>query len=72
MNKWTELLVGMILLVGAVLVGWASWAYSWTIAGRFDLNFLHAAWIVLKGGIWWFVVMLGLLFILLGISDLKE
>ena len=71
MNKWSELLLGLILLIGAILVGWYSSIYSWTIFGK-NLNFLNAAWIFLKGGIFWFVVMIGLLLIMLGISDLKD
>ena len=69
MNKWFELLFGLILLIGAILIAWYS--SSWTLLGK-DLNFLHSAWIFLKGGIFWFVSLLGLLFIILGISDLKE
>tara|TARA_Y100000034_G_scaffold79823_1_gene95789 strand:- start:2181 stop:2396 length:216 start_codon:yes stop_codon:yes gene_type:complete len=71
MNKWFELLFGLILLIGAILIAWYSSVYSWTLLGR-DFNFLHSAWIFLKGGIFWFVSLLGLLFIILGISDLKE
>jgi len=71
MNKWTELLLGLILLIGAILVAWYSSIYSWTLFGK-SFNFLSAAWIVLKGGIFWFVVLIGLLFIMLGISDLKD
>ncbi|MEX0920758.1 MAG: hypothetical protein WDZ62_00645 [Candidatus Pacearchaeota archaeon] len=71
MNKWIELILGLILLVGIILVGWASSAYSWTIFGK-DLNFLHSAWIFLKGGIFWLVAMIAILLIILGISDLKE
>lgn len=71
MNKWTELLFGLILVIGAIVIAWASAAYGWTIFGK-DLNFLHAAWIFFKGGLFWFVVMIGALFILLGISDLKD
>jgi hypothetical protein len=71
MNKWLELLIGLILLVGVILVAWYSSAYSWVFFGK-DLNFLHAAWILLKGGIFWFVVMVALLLILLGINDLRE
>lgn len=69
MNKWFELLVGLILLIGAILVGFYS--QGWMLFGK-DFNFLHAAWIFLKGGIFWFVVMIGLLLIILGINDLKE
>lgn len=71
MNKWSELLLGLILLIGAILVAWYSSVYSWTLLGK-NFNFLNAAWIFLKGGIFWFVVMIGLLFIMLGISDLKD
>lgn len=65
MNKWAELLLGLILLIAAVLV----WGYSsqW---GSF-WNFGTAAWEFLKGGVIWFVIMIGVLFILLGISDIK-
>ena len=65
MNKWIELLFGLILLIGAVLV----WFYT---SGLEVWNFGTASWEFLKGGIMWGVIMLGLLFILLGISDLKE
>ena len=71
MNKWMELLVGLVLLVAVILLGWASSAYSWTLFGK-DLNFLHSAWILLKGGVFWFLVMISLLLILLGINDLRE
>ena len=65
MNKWTEIFLGLILIIIAVLV----WAYSlqWGF-----WNFGIAAWDFLKGGIIWFVIMMGLLFLMLGISDLKE
>jgi len=71
MNKWLELLGGLILLIGAILIAWYSSAYSWVLFGK-DLNFLHSAWIFLKGGIFWFVIMIALLLILLGINDIKE
>jgi len=67
MNKWTELLFGLILVIGAIVVAWFSpfwWGEFW--------NFRSAAWTVLKGGIFWFIVGIGTLFILLGISDLKN
>ena len=70
MNKWIELIFGLILLIGAILIAWYSSLGPWTLFGK-DLNFLHAAWIFFKGGLFWFVVMIGLLFIMLGISDLK-
>ncbi len=69
MNKWVEILLGLILLIGAVLV----WAYSvnWVWLG-ISFSFKSAAWEFLKGGVIWFVVMVGLLFLMLGISDLRE
>jgi hypothetical protein len=71
MNKWAEIFIGLILLVGMVLVAWASSAYSWVIFGK-DLNLLHSAWIFLKGGVFWLVTSIGIMLILLGISDLKD
>ncbi len=71
MNKWSELLIGLILVLGVIVVGWYSGpGASWAI-GSVSLNFWHAGWEFLKGGIFWFVMMIGVLFILLGISDLK-
>jgi len=66
MNKWFELLFGLILLNGIILLAWCSgeWGTFW--------NFKHAAWEFFKGGLVWIIVMIGLLFIVLGISDLKE
>lgn len=71
MNKWVELLLGLIIIIGMILIGWASSAYSWTILGK-DLNLLHSAWILFKGGIFWFLIGIGIVLILLGISDLKD
>ena len=64
MNKWFELLVGLVLLIVAVVV--AFYSRDWGI-----FNFWHAAWEFLKGGVFWLIAMIGVLFILLGISDLK-
>jgi len=71
MNKWLELLLGLILLIGAILVGWLSHAYDWTLFGK-SLDFLNAAWILLKGGIFWLVILVGLILIILGISEMKD
>jgi len=62
MNKWFELLLGLILLIFAILVAGYWFPSTWGIP----------AWNFLKGGIIWFVIMIGILFIMLGISDLKE
>ncbi|MBS3090982.1 hypothetical protein J4217_00860 [Candidatus Pacearchaeota archaeon] len=64
MNKWVELLLGLVLVIVAIIVafysrGWGLW------------NFWSPAWVFIKGAVFWLVVMLGVLFILLGISDLK-
>ena len=71
MNKWLELFLGLLLLVVLIFVSWASAAYSWTIFGK-DFNLLHAGWLFLKGGVFWFVLMISLLLILLGINDIRE
>ncbi len=71
MNKWFELILGLVLLIGVILVGWASSVYAWTWFGR-DFNFLHAAWVFLKGGIFWLVTLIAFLLIILGINDLRE
>ncbi|MBS3080065.1 hypothetical protein J4221_01215 [Candidatus Pacearchaeota archaeon] len=69
MNKWVEILLGLVLITVAVLV----WGFSgnWAI-GKISFDFGSAAWDFLKGGLVWFVIMIGLLFLLLGISELKE
>ena len=61
MNKWLELLIGLILLVGGV--------YVW---GANLLGFGEAALSFLQGGILWLILLIGLALILLGISALKE
>lgn len=61
MNKWIELLIGLVFVIVAV--------YAW---GMDLFGFGAAALVVLKGGIVWGVVMIGLLFVMLGISDIKE
>ena len=65
MNKWIEIIVGLILVVGAIL----GWVYS-TGIGFWDFG--TAAWEFLKGGLVWLVILVGLVFIMLGISDLKD
>jgi len=66
MNKWTELLLGLILVIGAIVV--AFYSSQWFGA---SWNFWSAAGTVFKGGLFWVIVGIGALFILLGISDLK-
>ena len=61
MNKWMEILLGLIL----VLVPIVAWIYNYWGFGDAALTFF-------KGGLVWFVILIGLLFLMLGISDLKE
>jgi hypothetical protein len=65
MNKWSKLFFGLILLNGIILLTW----YSGNLGSFW--NFKHAAWEFFKGGLTWMFLMIGLLFIVLGISDLK-
>lgn len=65
MNKWIELLLGLVLVIVGVLL----WAYT---TGRGFWDFGTAAWELVKGGVVWMVIGIGALFILLGISDLKN
>jgi hypothetical protein len=60
MNKWIELLLGLILVIVPICLATIVWPSWW-----------EASLAVLKGGIFWGLVGLGGLFILLGISDLK-
>ncbi len=71
MNKWSELILGLILLIGIIVIGWLSSTYNWALFGK-DLDFLHAAWIVLKGAVFWAILFVGLLLIILGISNMKD
>ena len=65
MNKWTELLSGVLLIIIPIIIAFYSQTWgAW--------NFWSAAGVFFKGGLFWFVVMIGALFVLLGISDLKE
>jgi hypothetical protein len=61
MNKWIELLMGVVILIIAV--------YAW---GMNLFQFGDAALILLKGGIVWMFIGVGIILIFLGISDLKE
>ena len=59
MNKWAEILFGLIFMLAAVLA--AFYLPSW-----FD-----SAISLLKGAILWFVLGIGLILLMLGISELK-
>jgi glucose dehydrogenase len=59
MNKWLEILVGLVLVIGTIIIVFEHPSY------------LSAALVVLKGGVLWALFGIGILFILLGISELK-
>jgi len=61
MNKWFEILLGLIFLNGAIFVWWTNF---WNL-GAGAVSFF-------KGGLVWFVILIGLILIMLGISDLKD
>ncbi len=61
MNKWIEILLGVILL-GAVIYVWGLNVFG---VGTAALEFF-------KGGIVWLLIFVGLILIVLGISDLRE
>ena len=60
MNKWLEILLGLILVLIPIWVAitFSSWGAA-TIA-------------FLQGGVICFVILIGLLLLMLGISDLKD
>ena len=61
MNKWLELLLGLVLLIVPVVIA-LSYADLW---GLPTLNFI-------KGGLVVGVALIGLMFIMLGISDMSS
>lgn len=61
MNKWFELLIGLVLIATAI--------FAW---GMNLWGFGESALIFLKGGIIWFIIMIALLLVILGISDIKN
>ena len=61
MNKWIEILLGLIFLNGTIFVWWMNF---WSLG--------DAALAFFKGGLVWFVILIGLILIMLGISDLKD
>lgn len=65
MNKWSEILLGLIFIIVPVALSLSTWG-----TGTWDFGM--AAWEFFKGGLMWFLVLVGLLFLMLGISDLKE
>lgn len=62
MNKWFELILGLILLVGVVAL---------ILPGMPLQSWGTSALIVLKGGLAWIIAIVGLILIILGISEIK-
>ena len=63
MNKWLKILIGLILIIVPIaLILGIPYCYSWGLA----------AWQLIKGGVVLFIIMIGLLMLILGISELKE
>ena len=65
MNKWSEVIGGLVLVIIPVVLVLTTW-------GNGTWDFGLAAWIFLKGGLMWFIFLIGLLLIMLGIADLKD
>ncbi len=61
MNKILQIVLGLILLVVPI--------YAWGINYA---SFGDAAITFLKGGILWLVILIGIVLVILGISELKE
>ena len=61
MNKIIELLVGLVLLVVPI--------YAW-ITNFWGVG--SAATAFFKGGLVWLLILIGVVFLLVGISDLKD
>lgn len=63
MNKWLEILIGLVLLVVPIALVFPGMPLdSW---GQDAIAFL-------KGGITWIVILSGLILLILGINDLKS
>lgn len=61
MNKYLEILIGLILL----LVPLYTWIIDWASFGT-------AALLFLKGGLIWLILGIGAIFLVMGLSDLKD
>ena len=64
MNKFVEILIGLVLLILPI--------YAWVAGQPMGWDLGYAALLVLKGGIMWGLMLIGVLFLVLGISDLKD
>jgi hypothetical protein len=63
MNKWFELIFGLILLAGTIALIFPGMPLeSWGTS----------ALMILKGGLVWIVALIGLILIILGINEIKD
>jgi hypothetical protein len=63
MNKYLQILVGLVFLLAPI--------YEW-IANYTKLDLGTAALAFLKGGVIWMLLGIGLVFLMMGISELKD
>jgi len=63
MNKWLKILIGLILIIGIILLVAPGMPFS---------SWGNAAWSLIKGGITLLIAIIGIILIVLGISDLKD
>ena len=61
MNKYFEILIGLVLL----LIPIYTWIVDWAGFGTAALTFL-------KGGLIWLLLGIGAVFLMMGLSDLKD
>ena len=61
MNKFLQILIGLILL----LIPIYTWITNWA-------DFGTAATLFLKGGLVWMFLLIGAMFLIIGLSDLKD
>ncbi len=61
MNKYLEILIGLALLIVPIY----TWIINWADLGT-------AATLFLKGGLVWIFLGIGAMFLIIGLSDLKD
>jgi len=61
MNKFISILLGLVLLLAPIY----AWIMDFSGFGTAALDFL-------KGGLVWFLILIGLVMLLSGLSDLKD
>ena len=61
MNKYLEILIGLVLLLAPIY----AWIINWADIGT-------AATLFLKGGLVWLLLGIGAMFLIIGLSDLRD